>query len=77
LREERVRRLLSVRALAARAGVAPATVHLVETGRRRPQFLTIERLSRALGVDPTEVAEFRAVLDAAAQSPGQRKADDR
>ena len=67
LREERVRRLLSVRALARRAGVAPTTVHLVESGRRAPQFLTIERLSRALGVEPGEVDEFREALTAAAQ----------
>jgi len=41
---------------------------LIETGRRRPQFLTIERLSRALEIDPTEVVEFRIVLDAAART---------
>ena len=71
LREERVRRLLSVRALARRAGVAPTTVHLVESGRRAPQFLTIERLSRALGVEPGEVDEFRAALAAAAERRGR------
>jgi transcriptional regulator with XRE-family HTH domain len=77
LREERVRRLLSVRSLAERAEVAPTTVHLIETGRRRPQFLTIERLSQALEVDPMEVTEFRRVLDAAARPPIQGKAQDR
>jgi transcriptional regulator with XRE-family HTH domain len=77
LREERVRRLLSVRSLAERAEVAPTTVHLIETGRRRPQFLTIERLSRALAIDPMEVMEFRMALDAAAHPPVQGKADDR
>lgn len=66
LREERVHRLLSVRALAKQAGVAPTTVHLIETGRRAPQFLTIQKLSRALGVEPEAVTEFRAMLDAAA-----------
>jgi hypothetical protein len=50
-------------------------VHLIETGRRRPQFLTIERLSRALDVDPMEVTEFRAALEAAAR-PGVRRTDD-
>jgi hypothetical protein len=50
---------------------------LIETGRRRPQFLTIERLSRALEIDPTEVAEFRMMLDAAARPPVQGKAQDR
>ena len=76
LREERVRRLLTVRSLAERAGVAPTTVHLIETGRRRPQFLTIERLSRALEIDPREVAEFRMVLDAAERPQIHGKADD-
>ena len=75
LREERVRRLLSVRALAAQAGVSATTVHLLETGRRRPQFLTIERLSRALGVEPAAVDEFRAALDAAA-GRGQRNGEE-
>lgn len=64
LRDERVRRLLSVRALAKQAGVAPTTVHLIETGQRQPQYLTIHRLSEALRVDPMEVEEFRAVLEA-------------
>ena len=67
LREERVRRLLSIRQLAERAGVAPTTVHLLETGRRRPQYLTIEKLSRALGVEPAAVTEFREALAEAAQ----------
>jgi transcriptional regulator with XRE-family HTH domain len=77
LREERVRRLLTVRSLAEQAGVAPTTVHLIETGRRRPQFLTIERLSRTLAIDPMEVTEFRIVLDAAARPPVQGKAHSR
>ena len=64
LREERVRRLLSVRALAKRAGVAPTTVHLVETGQRLPQLLTAQKLSAALGVEPNEVDEFRAAIEA-------------
>ena len=77
LREERVRRLLTVRSLAERAGVAPTTVHLIETGRRRPQFLTIERLSRALEIDPAEITEFRKVLNVAAHPSVLRKAVDR
>ncbi len=64
LQEERVRRLLSVRALAERAGVAPNTVHLVETGQRLPQLLTAQKLSVALGVEPNEVDEFRAAIEA-------------
>ena len=64
LREWRIERLLSVRALAERAGVAPATVHLVETGQRLPQLLTAQKLSQALGVAPEEVDEFRAAIEA-------------
>ena len=76
LREERVRRLLSVRALARRAGVAPTTVHLIETGRRAPQYLTIHKLSQALGVEPDAVTEFREAL-AAAIDRRERKEDVR
>ena len=62
LRQARSARLLTIRALAEQAGVSPHTVHQVERGARPPQFGTIRRLSAALGVEPTQVAEFRAVL---------------
>jgi transcriptional regulator with XRE-family HTH domain len=74
LRDERIKRLLSVRALAELAGVAPTTVHLIETGQRRPQFLTIHRISEAMGVDPLEVQEFRSVLEATQQRESGRRA---
>lgn len=53
LREERG---LSVRGLAARAGVSTETVYSVEHGRRG--FLwpeTMRKLAHALGVDPREL----------------------
>ncbi len=62
LKRARMARLLTVRALAAAAGVSTHTVHEVETGKRAPRFGTIKRLSTALGIDPSEVTEFRAVL---------------
>ncbi len=62
LKRARTARLLTVRGLAAAAGVSTHTVHEVETGKRPPRFGTIKRLSDALGVDPAEVVEFRAVL---------------
>ncbi len=62
LKRTRMARLLTVRGLAAAAGVSTHTVHEVETGKRSPRFGTIKRLSTALGVDPSEVVEFRAVL---------------
>ena len=62
LREARVARLLTIRALASRAGVSPYTVHQIERGARPPRFGTIRQISAALGVEPEAVAEFRAVL---------------
>jgi transcriptional regulator with XRE-family HTH domain len=62
LRQARTTRLLTVRGLADTAGVSTQTVHEVETGKRSPRFGTIKRLSAALGVEPVEVVEFRAVL---------------
>ena len=62
LRQARAARMLTVRGLAAIAGCSPHTVHEVETGKRAPRFDTVKRLSAALGVEPTEIAEFRRAL---------------
>ena len=62
LREARAARLLTVRGLAERAGVAFSTVHLVETGRSVPRFEVSQKLSAALGVEPGEVEEFAAAI---------------
>lgn len=67
LKEARAARLLTVRGLAERAGVAFSTVHLIETGRSVPRFGVIEKLSLALGVEPAEVEEFAAAIEAAGQ----------
>jgi transcriptional regulator with XRE-family HTH domain len=67
LREWRADRLLTVRGLAEAAGVAPTTVHFVETGRSTPSFRVIRALSRALDVKPAEVAEFAAAMEAVGQ----------
>jgi transcriptional regulator with XRE-family HTH domain len=63
LKEARAERLLTVRALAARAGVAFSTVHLIETGKSVPRFEVIQKLSAALGVEPREIAEFAAAIE--------------
>ncbi len=62
LKQARTARMLTVRGLAAKAGVSVAATHEAETGKRRPHFGTIKRLSDALGVEPEAIAEFRAVL---------------
>ena len=63
LREARLQALLSMRQLARKAGISPTTIYLLETGQRSPQLLTAYKLSRALGVEPTEISEFRRVMD--------------
>lgn len=63
LREARLQALLSMRQLARKAGLSATTIYLLETGQRTPQLLTIYKLSRALGVAPEEIEEFRRVMD--------------
>ena len=63
LREARLQALLSMRQLARKAGLSPTTIYLLESGQRSPQLLTIYKLSRALGVAPDDIAEFRRVMD--------------
>jgi transcriptional regulator with XRE-family HTH domain len=70
LRELRVRRLLSIRALATQAGVTPLTVQLIEAGRRVPQPKTIRKLSDALGIEPSEVEEFWRAMEGG-RNPGK------
>lgn len=70
LREARAARLLTVRGLAEKAGVAPSTVFLIESGRSMPRFTAIRKLSAALDVDPSEIDEFRAAIEGVAQGKG-------
>ena len=62
LKQARTARMLTVRGLAEKAGVSLAATHEAETGKRRPRFGTIKRLSDALGVEPESITEFRSVL---------------
>jgi transcriptional regulator with XRE-family HTH domain len=64
LREARLRALLSMRQLARQAELSATTIYLLETGQRTPQLLTVHKLSRALGVNPAEIDEFRSWVDA-------------
>ncbi len=58
----RKERLLTLRSLAACAGVTPRTVLLVEHGEQVPRPGTIKKLAAALGVEPAQVREFRAAM---------------
>jgi transcriptional regulator with XRE-family HTH domain len=62
LREARLQALLSMRQLARKAELSPTTIYLLESGQRSPQLLTIYKLSRALGVSPEEIEEFRRAM---------------
>lgn len=64
LREARLRRLWSIRELAKRSGVATATIVAIEAGRHSPRLVTMRKLAGALGVDPSEIAEFAAAIEA-------------
>lgn len=63
LREWRVARLLSTRALADAAHISNKTLIEIEYGRRRPQYGTIRKLSTALNLEPTDVKEFVAAMN--------------
>ncbi len=61
----RVDAMLTVRRLAAAAGVSQTTVVLVENGRSVPRFDTMLRIAGALGIEPSEIEEFAAALSKA------------
>jgi len=72
LRELRADRLLTIRELAQQAGVAPSSIHLIETRRVTPQMTTLRRIASALGADPETVEEFRQAIEAAKEPHRQR-----
>jgi XRE family transcriptional regulator, regulator of sulfur utilization len=55
LRQLRVERALSLRALAQRSGVAFDTINKLELGHRPARLVTISKLADALGVEPKEL----------------------
>ena len=65
LRELRVRRLLSTRELARKAGVSTSTIHTIETGKTVPRLSIVKKLSEALEAAPDDVDEFREAIERA------------
>jgi transcriptional regulator with XRE-family HTH domain len=55
LRELRVEKALSLRALGERTGVAYDTINKLELGYRPARLVTIRKLADALGVEPKEL----------------------
>jgi DNA-binding XRE family transcriptional regulator len=62
LREHRMEQQMSVRELAWLAGVAPSTIHLIESGRSLPQLASVRALVTALDVEPRDVTEFQRAI---------------
>ena len=73
LREARIRHLLSLQALAQRAGVAINTVHFAETGRQVPRFASMRKIAVALELEPTEIDEFREAIEVAVERRDDRR----
>ena len=55
IRELRVQRALSLRALGERSGVTFATINNLENGHRPARLVTIRKLAEALDVEPKEL----------------------
>jgi transcriptional regulator with XRE-family HTH domain len=55
LRQLRVERALSLRALGQRSGVSFATINNLENRNRPARLATIRKLAEALGVEPKEL----------------------
>ena len=70
LREARAERLLTLRDLADRAGVAFSTIHLIENGTSVPRLSVVRKLSAALGVEPGEIEEFAEAIEVAGLGKG-------
>ncbi len=67
LREFRTRQVLTIRDLAAKAGVATGTIVRIEAGEPAPRFVTMRKIAAALGVEPGEIQEFAQAIEAAAE----------
>ncbi len=63
LRQIRRERALSIRELEKRAGVAHQTMVSAEAGKRL-HLSTMRKIADALGVEPVEIAEFAAIIEA-------------
>jgi DNA-binding XRE family transcriptional regulator len=55
LRELRIKSCLSQRDLAKKSGITTSTIVTIEKCRHHPQFITIRKLAKALGVETSEL----------------------
>ena len=57
MRELRVERALTLRALAERSGVSYDTINKLELGQRPARLSTVRKLADTLGVEPRELMQ--------------------
>src|SRR5690242_11357939 len=67
IREERVRRGVSLRALAGQVGVSASMISQIETGKSQPSVSTLYAITTALGVSIQEVFDA-AIRDEAEEA---------
>ncbi len=63
LYEWRLRRVLTQKDLAAKAGIATETVTSIERGIQLPTMGTALKLADALGIEPTEIDEVQQAIE--------------
>ena len=63
LRELRIQRALTQKALAEQAGIAAVTVAAIERGLQLPTLSTGRKLADALNVEPTEIEEVQLAIE--------------
>lgn len=56
-------KLLTQEQLAEKSGVSVATIYAIESGRTLPRLSVIARLCEVLGIEPTDIDEFRASIE--------------
>lgn len=55
LKELRIKACLSQDDLGKLAGISAATVNRLERNKQKPNFVTIRKLAKALGIEPGEI----------------------
>lgn len=76
LREARAKGLIEAGDLAEKAKVSRANVYAIEAGRWLPNLATIRKISEALEIDPMQIDEFKAAIEATAQGTRRKKGPD-
>lgn len=70
IRNERLRRGLTVKELAAQIGITPAALNHIENGSRNPAITTLRDLAEAFGIPVSELFD-ELPAEGAATSTGE------